>query len=146
MREQDVPQDVGVLEENKVVAYAVDDAGNYCLKTTAGWDPVNEANRIAWEDIKEQLDEVRDKIQAGKLSVLAYYMVRAQMDRSLLASYSGISSWRVWRHLKPAPFAKMAANDRNTYAKLFGIAVEQLSLLPESDSLPSDVSQSTDPL
>lgn len=139
MREQDVPQDVGVLEENKVVAYAVDDEGQYCLTTTSGWDPVNEANRIAWEDIKEQLDEVRCSIKAGKVSVLAYYMVRAQMDRSLLASYSGISTWRVWRHLKPTPFAKISDSDRATYAKLFGIDIEQLSVVPETDHLPSDV-------
>lgn len=138
MREQDVPQDVGVLEENKVVAYAVDDEGRYCLTTTAGWDPVNEANRMAWEDIKEQLDEVRAKIKSGKFSVLAYYMTRAQMDRSLLASYSGLSTWRVWRHLKPGPFKKMSTEDRQMYATLFRIPVAQLAQLPETDSLPTE--------
>ncbi|MBW2187541.1 MAG: hypothetical protein JRG71_14440 [Deltaproteobacteria bacterium] len=135
MREQDVPQDVGVLEENRVVAYAVDEQGNYCLKTTVGWEPVNEA---AWDDIKEQLDEVRVKIESGKSSVLAYYMTRAQMDRSLLASYSGLSTWRVWRHLKPGPFKKMSAEDRQTYANLFRVPVAQLSQLPVTDSLPTE--------
>jgi len=146
MREKDVPQDVGVLEENKVVAYAVDEQGHYCLTTTSGWDPVNEANRIAWEDIKEQLDEVRENIKLGKVSVLAYYMVRAQMDRPLLASYSGISSWRVWRHLKPGPFSKLSDADRCTYAKLFGIRAEQLSSLPETDCLPTDANETTNSL
>lgn len=143
MREQDVPQDVGVLEENRVVAYAVDEEGHYCLKTTAGWDPVNEANRIAWEDIKEQLDEVRVRIESGKSSVLAYYMIRAQMDRSLLSSYSGISTWRVWRHLKPGPFEKMSAEDCQTYANLFRIPVAQLSQLPVTDSLPTEATPDT---
>lgn len=143
MREQDVPQDIGVLEENRVVAYAVDEQGNYCLTTTAGWDPVNEANRIAWEDIKEQLDEVRVKIEAGRASILAYYMTRAQMDRSLLASYSGISSWRVWRHLKPGPFNKISAEDRQKYANLFRISSAQLSQLPAADSLPTEATTDT---
>lgn len=144
MREQDVPQDVGVLEENRVVAYAVDEQGNYCLTTTAGWDPVNEANRIAWDDIKEQLDAVRLKIEAGQASALAYYMTRAQMDRSLLASYSDISSWRVWRHLKPGPFKKMSSEDRQKYADLFRISSAQLSQLPATDSLPTEAP--TEPL
>lgn len=144
MREQDVPQDVGVLEENRVVAYAVDEQGNYCLKTTAGWEPVNEANRMAWDDIKEQLDEVRVKIESGKSSVLAYYMTHAQMDRSLLASYSGFSTWRVWRHLKPVPFKKLSTEDRQIYANLFGIPVAQLSQLPATDSLPTETT--TEPL
>lgn len=144
MREQDVPQDIGVLEENRVVAYAVDEEGHYCLTTTAGWDPVNEANRMAWDDIKEQLDEVRVKIESGTSSVLAYYMTRAQMDRSLLASYSGFSTWRVWRHLKPGPFKKMSAEDHQTYANLFRIPVVQLSQLPETDSLPTEAT--TEPL
>lgn len=144
MREQDVPQDVGVLEENRVVAYAVDEQGNYCLKTTVGWEPVNEANRMAWDDIKEQLDEVRVKIESGKSSVLAYYMTRAQMDRSLLASYSGFSTWRVWRHLKPGPFEKLSTEDRQTYANLFGVPVAQLSQLPATDSLPTETT--TEPL
>lgn len=138
MREQDVPQDMGVLEEKTAVTYAVDEQGNYCLTTTAGWDPVNEANRMAWDDIKEQLDAVRLKIEAGQASVLAYYMTRAQMDRSLLASYSGLSTWRVWRHLKPGPFKKMRCEERQKYADLFRIPVAQLCQLPATDSLPTE--------
>lgn len=136
MRKQDVPQDEGVLDDEKVVSYALDTDGQYCLTTSAGWDPVNCANRLAWQDIKLQLDAVRQQIGRGEVSVLAYYMTRAQMDVALLASYSGISRWRVRRHLKPKVFRKLSSKDQSCYARLFRIRCEQLFQLPPQDALP----------
>ncbi|MEA3464983.1 MAG: hypothetical protein U9R29_03060 [Thermodesulfobacteriota bacterium] len=138
MRKEDVPQDSGVLEDNSVVAYALDDDGKYCLAATSGWNPVNEANQMAWEDIHRQLDEVRDAIAAGKKSILAYYMTRAQMDVALLAGYAGLSRWRVRRHLRPGSFQKLGVEQQNNYARLFNISVQQLSELPVDDALPMD--------
>lgn len=138
MREQDVPQDNGILEQHKVVNYVIDAQGHYCLSTTSGWDPVNHANRIAWLDIQEQLSAVRRKVVAGKLSPLAYYMTRAQMDAALLARYCGVSRWRVWRHLRPGPFKKLTPQQQQGYARLFGIPTGQLAELPATDSLPGD--------
>ncbi len=136
MRKEDVPQDSGVLEDNQVVNYALDDKGNYCLTATAGWAPVNEANRMAWEDIKEQLLQVRQDVTSGKKSPLTYYMTRAQMDVALLSSYSGVARWRVRRHLRPAVFNKLGSELLQHYAQLFGVSVEQLVQLPATDDLP----------
>jgi hypothetical protein len=140
MREQDVPQDSGVLEDNQAVTYALNSEGKYCLAATVGWQPVNEANRLAWEDIHSQLVEVRAEIAAGKLSPLAYYMCRAQMDVALLASYAALARWRVRRHLRPAVFAKLSLKQQQNYANLFGISVEQLVTLPSTDDLPMEPS------
>jgi len=139
MRKEDVPQDSGVLENNQVVNYALDDDGNYCLTTTAGWTPVNEANRLAWEEIQGQLLQVRRDVAAGKLSPLAYYMTRAQMDVALLSRYSGVARWRVRRHLRPAVFAKLADKYLLNYARLFAVDVDQLAQLPAGDDLPKTV-------
>lgn len=138
MRKDDVPQDIGVLEDNSVVTYALDDNGKYCLTATSGWNPVNEANRMAWEDIHQQLNEVRGAIAAGKKSTLAYYMTRAQMDVALLAGYAGISRWRVRRHLRPDSFQNLSVEQRQNYARLFNISAQQLSELPVEDALPMD--------
>ena len=138
MRKDDVPQDIGVLEDNSAVTYALDDDGKYCLTATAGWNPVNEANQMAWEDISQQLGEVRGAIAAGKKSILAYYMTRAQMDVALLAGYTGVTRWRVRRHLRPGPFQKLDAEQRQNYARLFNISAQQLFELPVDDALPMD--------
>ena len=69
MRKQDVPQDEGVLDDERVVSYALDSDGQYCLTSSVGWDPVNCANRLAWQDIQLQLDGVRRQIERGELSV-----------------------------------------------------------------------------
>ncbi|OQY20173.1 MAG: hypothetical protein B6I36_02130 [Desulfobacteraceae bacterium 4572_35.1] len=136
MHKKDVPQDSGVLENNQMVNYAVDGDGNYCLAATTGWEPVNAANRMAWEEIREQLFQVRQQVESGKLSSLAYYMTRAQMDAPLLASYAGLARWRVRRHLRPAIFAKLGSEQLQRYAELFGVFVEQLVRLPDNDELP----------
>lgn len=136
MRKQDVPQDNGVLEDNQVVNYALDDDGHYCLTATAGWAPVNEANRLAWEDIKDQLLQVRQDVTSGKMSTLAYYMTRAQMDVALLSSYAGVARWKVRRHLRPAVFKKLGSKQLGHYAQLFSISVAQLVQLPATDDLP----------
>lgn len=138
MHKQDVPQDTGVLENNQVVNYALDDDGRYCMTATAGWMPVNEANRLAWEDIKEQLLQVRQDVTSGKLSPLAYYMTRAQMDVALLSSYAAVARWRVRRHLRPAIFRKLGSDQLSHYARLFGVSVVQLVQLPATDDLPLD--------
>ncbi|MDY0190922.1 MAG: hypothetical protein RBR22_09335 [Desulfuromonas sp.] len=138
MRRDEVPQDSGVLEDNQVVNYALDDEGNYCLTATAGWAPVNDANRLAWEDIQEQLQHIRQDIVAGKFSPLAYYMTRAQMDVALLARYAAVARWRVRRHLRPAVFKKLGSEQLGHYAQLFGISVAQLVQLPATDDLPME--------
>ena len=136
MREEDVPQDKGVLDDKKVVSYALNDEGRYCLTPSAGWEPVNCANRLAWEDIQAELQLVREQIDRGEMSPLAYYMARAQMDVALLSRYSGIARWRVRRHLKPKVFAHPSSSYRQCYAGLFNISVEQLREIPEQDELP----------
>ncbi|MEJ2201180.1 MAG: hypothetical protein P8X63_09235 [Desulfuromonadaceae bacterium] len=125
MRKKDVPQDLGIAEGMKEVVYAVDEDGRYQLVPSAGWEPKNVANGQAWEIISGQIEQVKQQIKAGKLSPLAYHMVKNQMDEKLLAQYVGMFKWRVRRHLNPRVFARLSQAVLQQYATLFGLSVAQ---------------------
>ena len=133
MRRKDVPQDQGLFGEWKEVSYAVDDDGRYILVPSAGWEPANIANQMAWEFIKGEVGAVLAKIRAGVLSPLAYHMARHQMDPGLLAGYAGLSQWQVRRHMKPAAFRRISTTLADRYAAIFRITRQELMNVPECD-------------
>ncbi|WP_321366852.1 hypothetical protein [uncultured Desulfuromusa sp.] len=130
MKKEDVPQEFGLNAGCQEVNYAVDAEGRYTLEQSTGWEVKTIALQQAWDAIADQLRQVLVDIDAGKKSSLAYYMVKNQMDTALLAQYSGVSRWRVKRHLKPAIFNKLAADKLAPYAELFGVNVDQLRTVP----------------
>ena len=136
MKKKDVPQHGGLLSGNREVNYAVDSDGRYTLESSVGWEAKNIALRQAWEAIADQLYAVVADIKAGRKSPLAYHMVKNQMDPALLCQYSGVSRWRVKRHLKPAVFAQLDSAVLVPYAKLFGISVDELRIVPD-DLIPA---------
>jgi hypothetical protein len=131
MRRRDVPQDGGLFGEWKEVSYAVDDDGEYALVPSAGWEPANIANHMAWDFIEEEVRAILAKVRAGKLSPLAYHMARHQMAPGLLADYAGLFRWQVRRHMKPAPFRRIPPALADRYAAIFGILKEELMRIPE---------------
>jgi hypothetical protein len=133
MRRKDVPQDQGLFGEWKEVSYAVDDDGRYILVQSAGWEPANIANHIAWESIEAEVGEVLAKVRAGKLSPLAYHMARHQMDPVLLAGYADLFRWQVRRHMKPAAFRRISSALAERYAAIFRITPGELMKVPECD-------------
>lgn len=136
MKKNDVPQHEGLLAGNREVNYAVDAEGQYSLESSVGWEAKNIALRQAWEALSDQLRQIITEIEEGKQSALAYYMVKNQMDATLLSQYSGVARWRVKRHLKPAIFAKLDSAALVPYAELFGLTVDQLRIVPQkTDSL-----------
>ena len=129
MREQDVPQDVGIAEGLKEVCYAVDDEGRYLLVPSAGWEPKNIANDQAWDLLAQQLDTVRRRVLSGELSPLAFHMAKNQMDLALLSQYSGLFRWRIKRHLRPEVFGTLKKPLLERYATLFKTTVAELTSL-----------------
>lgn len=127
MLEKDVPQDDGMAEGLKSVCYAVDENGDYVLAPSLGWEAKQIVNDQAWELINEQVEGVRQEVLAGKKSVLAYQMVKRQMDIGLLAEYAGFSRLRVWLHTKPGFFARTSEKVRMHYAQVLEISVEELA-------------------
>ena len=139
MKKEDVPQDPGFSDGIPEISYAVDECGRYELVSSRGWEPKTVANEQAWEVIDEQTREQIRLIEAGRRSPLAYHMTRNLMDVGLLASYAGLSRWRVRRHLKPKAFNKLPAEIKARYAKIFGISMAGLHEVPKAtDSDPDE--------
>ena len=135
MKQQEVPQHPGLFGERKAVCYALDETGGYVLAPTAGWNPVNLANRQAWEELARELADIHGEVLAGRKSPLAYHMARRQMDAALLARYAGLFRWRVRRHLRPAIFARLDRELLARYAEVLQLSVEDLCRLPETPEL-----------
>ena len=133
MRSKDVPQDQGLFGDWKEVTYAVDDDGRYVMVPSAGWEPANIANHMAWESIDAEVGAVLARVRAGELSPLAFHMARHQMDPGMLAAYTGLFQWQVRRHMKPAVFRRIPPAVAGRYAAVFRITPEELMGVPECD-------------
>ncbi len=131
MKISDVPQDIGISEDIQVVSYATEDDGRYVKVGSRGWDPINVANGLAWQQITETIAETVAAIDQGHQSSLAFHMVLNQMDVPLLAHYTGFYKWRVRRHLKPKIFAKLKPELKEKYAVLFKISIAELEQVPD---------------
>ena len=125
----EVPQDPmqykGRETVNKVM-YAVDKDGKYTSVTSAGWMPEHIAMKQAWEEADAILSEIREKVYAGKLSPLAYFMQKNLMDVALLANYMGKWQWQVRRHLRPGVFRKLNDDTLQRYAAVLNTTVAAL--------------------
>jgi hypothetical protein len=131
MKINEVPQDQGMMNDHRrEVCYAVDQKGSYVLTASAGWEPKNIANRQAWDLIDARAAKVLARVHAGKNSPLAYHMALHQMDLGLLANYVRIVRWKVWLHLKPGPFSRLAPEMLQRYADVFDISASDLKAVP----------------
>jgi hypothetical protein len=128
MKIDEVPQDDAYLIEGKIrdLCYAVDKDGNYTSALSLGWKPKNEAMRLAWEQVYEQVEEKRQLVLAGKLSPIAFYMELNIMTPSLLAEYTGYSRWKIKRHLKMKHFVKLGPEVLAKYAEALNITPAEL--------------------
>jgi len=138
MKISSVGHDVGVTEGLTEIRYAVDDDGRYVQVGSSGWEPINVANTLAWEQVRQVVAEAAQQVVAGKTSPLAYYMAVNQMDINLLAQYMGMARWRVKRHLKPKVFKRLRLGMLARYALLFKISPE---VLAEGKLLPPNFPQ-----
>jgi hypothetical protein len=127
MEKDKVPQDEGITGGiTREVQYAVNKDGKYEKVLSKGWAPKTIVNKIAWEEIQENVDLATEKIRLKKASPIMYFMAKNQMDVSLLANYIELSKWKVRRHLKPKGFNKLKQDQLEDYAKIFEINVDEL--------------------
>jgi len=128
MKSKDVPQDDadmmrGVFREP---VYSLDENGNYTTVRSVGWDPKNEVMQEAWDVVNEKIENVKQKVIAGELSPIAYYIEKNLMDVGLLSKYMGFWKWTVKKHLKPKGFNKLSDEVLEKYARVFDITKEEL--------------------
>jgi hypothetical protein len=127
MKKKDVPQDKGLMDGRfEDLCYAVDEDGKYVPVLSAGWEPKNDAMRLAWEEIKDKVEEARQQVLSGKKSPIYFYMIKNIMDIKLLADYVDLPKRKVRRHLKPEHFSQLDNDTLALYAEVFNITVESL--------------------
>ena len=128
MKTKDVPQDDADMMQGKWKdpIYTLDKDGNYTTSYSLGWDTKNAVMQHAWDEINDKIEAVRQKVIAGKLSPIAYYVEKNIMDVGLLAKYVGKWKWTVKRHLKPKYFNKLSDEMLEKYAHEFKLTKEEL--------------------
>ncbi len=130
MKANEVPQDDSILEGRRRACYALDAQGRYVVVASRGWEVERIVNEHAREALRVELEAVRLRVLAGKASALAYHMTACQMDCRLLAANTGLSRFRVRRHLRPKVFAHLTHATLERYAHAFGLSVAELTRLP----------------
>jgi hypothetical protein len=131
MKITDVPQDNGMIGDyGHEICYAVGDNGRYILSPSLGWEAKNVVNDQAWEVIIEETRRMHALVQSGKLSPIAYYQAKHQMDIGLLSSYVGMAGWRVKRHRRPEVFRRLPERILERYATVFGVSMAELKTIP----------------
>ena len=131
MHIKDVPQDSGMAGDQKEVCYAVDADGRYTLASSLGWAPKNIANEQAWELIEHEVNAILVRVRTGRASPLAYHMARNLMNIKLLSRYSGFFCFQVYFHLTPRGFRRLTSIQKQRYADVFGISVDELDRIPD---------------
>jgi hypothetical protein len=135
MKAEEVPQDNGMIGEyGHEICYAVDDNGRYILSLSLGWEAKNVVNDQAWMVIAEETRRMHQLVQQGKLSPIAYYQAKHQMDIGLLARYAEIAKWRIKRHRRPEIFWRLPERILQKYATAFGISLTELKTVPATFS------------
>lgn len=125
----EVPQDslhYKGRDKVKKLMYAVGKDGKYTGVGSAGWEAENFATKQAWDAIEEELATTANKVKAGELSPVAYFMQKRLMDLPLLASYMQKWQWQIKRHMQPVIFKKLKTSTLQKYADIFEISIDEL--------------------
>jgi len=127
------------MEENLNPVYKNKDYGQYRellystykdgkFEKTVGYH--DEADRVilqqAWDLFKERIEASRQRVIAGKISPIDYYMEKNLLDPLGLSMMAGISLLRVKWHFRPKAFKRLSEKTLEKYARAFNISVEQL--------------------
>lgn len=132
MKVNEVPQEPG-LDFREKLLWAQDEQGQYVTVRSIGWDASNTSFAVYWAYVGRTLQEARECVQRGERSTLYYWMRVHQLSERTLASYAGMWTWRVKRHLRPRVFAKLKPKVLARYAQALGTPIEQLQHVPEKD-------------
>jgi hypothetical protein len=108
------------------LSYSYQEGGKF--EKTVGFH--GEADRLilqqAWDLFEERIEDARQRVLAGKVSPVVYYMEKNLLDPLNLSMMAGIAVWRVKWHFRPGVFKRLPDKVLKKYAEAFNITVEQL--------------------
>lgn len=126
MKETELPQEKGTLQDFTELCYVTDDEGNYTTLSSSGWEVKSIALEASLSRLQEQIDEAKANVLAGRKSPIVYYMLLNRMDWAVLADAMHRWQWVIKRHAKLSVFKKLSSKTLQQYAEVFGITVEEL--------------------
>jgi len=108
------------------LSYSYGDGGNF--EKTVGFHGTEDRLILqqAWDLFHERIEDARQRVIAGKVSPVVYYMEKNLLDPLNLSMMAGISLWRVKWHFKPGVFNRLKDKTLKKYAEAFNITIEQL--------------------
>lgn len=119
--------DVLIYQNNRELFYSFDKEKGYQRKVDYQYSANQTIIKQSWDVVEERLEEVRQAIQNKELSPIAWYMEKNLMEVPMLAAYTGISAWRVRRHLRYKPFRKLTPKILKRYSDTFNITLGELA-------------------
>jgi hypothetical protein len=126
-----VPQEGNAtLGGHRKAMYARDAEGRLVIAPSAGWQAEEIVTVRAVHELQALAQQALQRAHAGLASPLEYWMYERRMDLPMLAQTSGIWRWRVRRHLRPAPFARLPQRLLQRYAEALGLDLATLRSLP----------------
>ena len=126
MKESELPQEKGALQDFTELCYVTDDEGNYTTLSSWGWEVKSIALEASLSRLQEQIDQAKADVLAGRKSPIVYYMLLNRMDWAVLADVMRRWQWVIKRHAKPSVFKKLSSKTLQQYAEVFDITVEEL--------------------
>lgn len=127
----EVPQEGNrTMGGHRRAMYARDKDGRIVIVPSLGGEVDETVTLQALDRIKEQSEEARARVQAGKSSPLEYWMYAQRLDLPQLSQVTGLWQWRIRRHFRPEIFAKLPSKMLQNYAWVMGVTVDQLKKLP----------------
>lgn len=134
MKKDQVPQDQCPFDLFALGYYAVDEKGEFNIVSSVGWQGTNEGWGDRLQIERDGFRQARERVERGEMSPLHYHMAVRRFEPRLVASYLGLWTFQVKRHLKPKVWAKLPPAMVERYAGLFQITVEELKTLPALDA------------
>ena len=117
-----------MYQNNRELFYSFDKEKNcYTHKVAYQCETNQVIIKQGWDALKERINSIKERVIAGELSPLAYYMETNQMEVSMLAQYAGIRKWRVKKHLRPKGFNRLSLNDLEKYSSALDISMDELT-------------------
>lgn len=119
-----------VLAGERKAVYVRDPDGQYRKQASEGWKVEEIVTSAAVDEFRRLAEEAKADCHAGRASPLAYHMYRCRLDPGSLAQAAGIAGWRVRRHLRPGPFARLSPRLLSLYAEILDMDPDSLRQEP----------------